>query len=165
MKKKILIVLLIILVILVGLGVYKYIYVPKGEIYDIKYLNLKKSSVVGNAEEEKGELNDYGLHTRVKFLNIKDAITYTFEIVNDGTIEGKLAMDPIISGTDKYFKKHIYYELTDMSGNHITKGDIIKPGETKKVKFTVQYQSSPDIATRDSDCFETSIYFLYLESR
>lgn len=165
MKKKIMILVIVILVVLVGVGVYKYVYVPKGEIYDIKFLNLKKTNVIGDASEEKGELSDYGLHTRLKFVNVKDSITYTFDITNDGTIKGKLVNDPIIFGTDAYFKKHIYYELTDINGDKINKGDIIEPGDTKKVKLTVTYQSVPDIATQDSSNFEVSIYFLYLENR
>ena len=42
MKKKVAIIIVIILIVLLGLGYYKYLLVPKGQVFDVKYLNLKK---------------------------------------------------------------------------------------------------------------------------
>ena len=165
MKKKVAIIIVIILIVLLGLGYYKYLYVPKGQVFDVKYLNLKKINVTGNVTEEKGTLNDYGLHTRLQFSQPKDSLTYSFDIVNDGTISAKLMLNPVIFGTDSIFKKHIYYELLDANNEKINSGDVIKPGESKKVTFKVTYTKNPDFATQDSSNFEVSVYFLYLEDK
>lgn len=165
MKKKISIIIVVILIALLGYGYYKYFYVPKGEVFDVKYLNLKKINITGDVTEEKGILGDLGLHTRLKFTQPKDSLTYSFEIVNDGTITAKLMGDPILFGTDNFFKKHIFYELTDNNNEKIKSGDVIKPGETKKVNFKVTYIKDPDFATQDSSNFEVGVYFLYLEDK
>ena len=165
MKRIISKLILLAIIIFLGIGYYKYIYVPKGEIYDVKYLNLKTINSVGDISEKKLSLTDKGLNLRLGFTKINDSITYTFDITNDGTIPVKLIKDPIFFGTDIYFKKHIFYNLTDISDNQIKSGDVIEPGDTKKVKLQITYLKDADIVTQDSQNFETNLIFLYLQDR
>lgn|SRR5574344_90430 len=165
MKKKLGLIILIIILILLGYGYYKYIFVPANEIYDIKYLNLKKINASGSGNADKIELNDHGLYVRFSYVNPGDTISYSFDIVNDGTIQGQLFKKPIFWGTDVITKKFVFYTLNYEDGSEILPGDIILPGETKKVILNMDYQNPPDIATQDSSYFETTLIFLYLQNR
>src|SRR5574344_777277 len=165
MKKKIMICILIIIVLLISFSYYKYVYIPKREIYDIKYLNLKKVKIIGSATPTKVELNNNGLYFKASFLNVGDAITYTFDVVNDGTIKGRLGHLPIYFGTDAITKKYFFNTLTYEDGTDIKTNDIIEPGDTKKMTLTVNFMSNPNFVTQDSGTYETTIMFLYLQDR
>ena len=164
MKKKILIIIGVILLIIGIVFIYKYIYVPKGQEFDIKFTNLIRVNVKGGVDEEKVELTKHGLLTRTKFATSKDSIDYSFDIINDGTIKGKLAFNPIKLKSDMYFKKNITYTINYNDGKEIKKGDEINPGETKTVKVHIEYKNA-EISTMDSQFYESEIYFMYLQNR
>jgi hypothetical protein len=158
---------LVLIFILVGFVVvyYLYIYVPKGELYRLKYNNLKIANVTGNAKSEIAELDKNKLKINVNFGLLNDSITYTFDIVNDGTIPAKMVTDPFYFGLDYCTKKYINYNLTDDNDEKIVKGNIISPGETLHVKLAIKFIANPDISTQDSNYWNETIYFNYLENR
>ena len=161
-------ILLIIAVILIVLGIvfwYKYIFVPKGQEFDIKYTNLSRSYVNGGVEEQKVDLTEHGLATRTSFQKTGDSVDYTFDVINDGTIKAKLAWDPIKLKSDMYFKGHIIYTIQYIDGKDIKKGDELNPGETKTLKVHIEYKNKADLATIDSQFYESDIYLLYLQNR
>ena len=144
---------------------YKYVYVPKGQEWDLKYTNLEITGTVGNIQEEKKEFTGHGLYTRTKFLKAGDAIEYSFDIINDGTITAELKRDPIYLKLDQYTKKHIEYYILYSNGDKIKKGDTIKPGETKSFKVRLLYKSSPEFESIDSDFYESNTYLMYVQKR
>lgn len=165
MKKIILLVVGVILLILALIFAYKYIYVPKGEEFDLKYTNLQRTEKSNTTEEEKVELTKHGLSTRTSFQKKGDSVDYTFDVVNDGTIDAMLKANPIKLKMDMYFKNHIHYSITYGDGSEIKKGDILKSGETKTFKVRIMYENNADLATIDSQFYESEIYLLYLQNR
>ena len=165
MKRLILLIIGIILIILGIVFWFKFIFVPKGQEYDIKYTNLQRAKVNGAVEEQKVELTKHGLITRTSFQKTGDAVDYTFDIINDGTINAKLAMDPIKLKSDMYFKNHIVYNIQYFNGDEIKKGDELKSGETKTICVHIEYKNKADLATIDSQFYESEIYLLFLQNR
>ena len=161
-------ILLIIGVILIISGIvlwYKFIYVPKGQEFDIKYAHLQRFNIDGKIDEQKVELTEHGLITRTSFSKTGDYIEYSFDVINDGTINAKLGWDPIKLKSDMYFKGHIIYTITYEDGTEVKKGDELNSGETKTIKVHIEYKNKADIATIDSQFYESDIYLLYLQNR
>ena len=165
MKKLIILIIGVILIIAAIVLVYKFIYVPKGQEFDIKYTNLQRSNVNGGVEEQKVELTKHGLITRTSFQKTGDSVDYKFDVVNDGTINAKLGWDPIKLKSDMYFKGHITYIIKYEDGEEVKKGDELKSGETKTLSVHIEYKNKADLATIDSQFYESDIYLLYLQNR
>ena len=165
MKRLILLILGIIIIILGIYLAFKYIYVPKGQEFDIKYTHLERFNISGSIEEQKAELTDHGLVTRTSFSKTGDYLDYSFDVINDGTINAKLGWDPIKLKSDMYFKGHITYTITYQDGTEVKKGDELNVGETKTFKVHIEYKNKADLATIDSQFYESDIYLLYLQNR
>lgn len=165
MKRIIGIVITLALLIYAGVYTYKYIYVPKGETFRLVYTNLRKSPAVGKAEEEKVELTKNGLFTRTSFTYNDDAVEYLFSVINDGTIPAKLSRDPLYLTMDYYTKKHISYTALYEDGSEIKAGDTIKPGETKIIRVKIIYLHPADIATQNSQFYESRLVLLFKQDR
>ena len=165
MKRLIMLIIIIILFIIAGVFAFKYIYVPKGEEFDLKYTNLRKYNTNGTVEEQKVELTKHGLETRTSFQKTGDSVDYTFDVINDGTINAKLAFDPIKLKSDMYFKGHIIYTINYLNGDELKKGDELNAGDTKTFKVHIEYKNNADLATIDSQFYESNIYLLYLQNR
>ena len=164
MKKIISITISAIILLIIGFIIYKYVYVPKGEVYRIKYEDLKKE-FKGQSDEAIGELTSTGLHTRTSFQKKGDTVIYTFDILNDGTIEAKLVHDPIILGRDNITKTYFTRYLNYKDGELIKKGDIIKPGEKVTIEYKIEYTDQELFSSADGNHFEVSILFPYLQNR
>ena len=165
MKRLILLIIAIILVIFSIFLAFKYIYVPKGQEFDIKYANLQRTGKSGGINEEKVELTEHGLATRTSFEKTGDSVDYTFDVINDGTINAKLVFDPIKLKADMYFKGHIKYSINYLDGSELKKGDELNVGETKTFKVHIEYSNTADFASIDSQFYESNIYLPYLQNR
>ena len=165
MKKKIIIIVLLVILSILVFGYYKYIFVPKGETFRIKYVDLKKETN-GSVSIVTEETRNYSIHTRVTFTKVGDSITYYFDILNDGSIPAKLARKPIYFGVDNIFKKYIFSQITYADDSEIKKGDVINPGERRSFKYQISYiDDSSSMPDKDGIHFESSIYLLYLQDR
>lgn len=164
MKKIIWLVIGGIILLLIGRFYFKYIYVPKNMTFRIKYVDLKKE-LKGDAKEVYQEFNGNSFHTRMSFQKIDDSVTYTFDILNDGSIPAKLMHDPIIFGKDNFTKKYITRYLTYKNGEDIKKGDILNPGERVTVEYKIIVAESEVVASADGNYFEATIYFPYFQNR
>lgn len=165
MKRLLILALGVIFIIMLIIGWFRFIHVPKGQEFDIKYSNLRRSNVNGNIEEQKVDLTSHGLATRTSFTKTGDAVDYSFDVINDGTINAKLGWDPIKLKSDMYFKKHFTYIIKYSDGNDVKKGDELKSGETKTFNVHIEYKNKADLATIDSQFYESDIYLLYLQNR
>ena len=164
-KKLIGVGILVFLVVYGCVYYFKYIYVPSGEEFDLKYSNLVSMDLVGDAQEQKVEFTNHGLYTRTKFLKSGDTVEYHFDIINDGTITAELKRDPIYLKLDQYTKKHIEYLITYLDGSKIKKGDIINPGETKSFKVKITYLRDSDFADINSTFYESNTYLMFMQKR
>ena len=162
MIKKILGIGFIVLVVFIGLWYYfTFKYVPKGEVFDIRYENVELISYKGHPETEKAEISNHGLYTRTNFTTNKEEVVYKFTATNDGTLEAKLKYNPIYLRTDMYFKKHVSYHISYLDDSEIKKGDTLNPGETKTFKVTISYSSS-DLVTQNSQFYESLVWLVYV---
>ena len=153
------------ILIFIAVWVFLYVYVPNGQEWDLKYNNLKIENIEGRTKSEKAEFTNNGLFTRCNFSSYGDSITYTFDIINDGTIDAKLKLDPIQLKLDYYLKGHIKYILLYSDGSEVKKGDIIKAGESKSFRVNITYNQGDTGATMDSQFYESNLYLMFLQKR
>ena len=164
-KKIIALSILSVILVFAAVWIFKYVYVPSGQTFNIIYTNLIKKDVKGNAVDELAELTNNGFKTRTVFTKAKDGVEYLFDVVNDGTIDAKLKFAPIYLKLDQYTKKHIEYKITYADGKEIKKGDELKSGETKTIKVSITYLHNADFATQNSQFYESNTYLMYLQNR
>ena len=62
-------------------------------------------------------------------------------------------------------KSHIKYTIQYLDGTEVKKGDELLSGETKTLKVHIEYTSKADLATIDSQFYESEIYLMYLQNR
>ena len=162
MIKKIIGIGILVCILIFGISFYfTFVYVPSGEEFDIKYLNLEKISSKGTPQEEKVEFRERGLYTRTNFTKNNEELTYKFDVLNDGTLDAILKYKPIYLRRDMYTKKHISYHITYLDDSEINAGDEIKVGETKTFKVHIKYTNS-DTVTQNSQFFESLVWLVYV---
>ena len=152
------------IVVLVGTLIWYYMtfmYVPNGEEFDIKFLNIDTLKVEGSPKQEKVEFTKHGLYTRTRFTRDGEELYYKFDVMNDGTLDAALKYDPIYTKSDMYFKKHISYKITYLDDSEVKAGDILKTGETKTFKVVIKYSKS-DSPTQNSEFYESSSWLIYV---
>ena len=97
--------------------------------WSVYFDNLSKANIVRGALElgkpsisdDKGTVQDIN----VKLSNPKDEISYTVDIVNDGTIDAEITMIKDVELTDvqkKVFEFSVYYTET---GEKVSDGDTL----------------------------------------
>lgn len=165
MKRMIILIVILVIVGIIGWFWLTYINVPKGQEFDVKFVNLRQSGLNGDTSAEKADLKDNCFQTRTSFVKKGDSVEYLFDVINDGTLNAKLFFDPLYFKADMYFKKHIAYSIKYSDGQDIKKGDELKPGDTKTVRVRISYENNADIATIDSQFYESKACLLYLQNR
>ena len=166
MIKKVLAIGIPSIILIIGCFIYfKYIHVPNGETFRIKFMDLKKE-INGKVGIVTEETRNYSFHTRVTFTKVGESITYYFDILNDGSIPAKLIKDPMYIGFDNIFKKYIYSTITYADDTPIKKGDVINVGERKSFKYYISFaEDGSSIPDKDGYHFESSVYLLFLQDR
>lgn len=116
----------------------------KGVYYDnVKYTdNVTFNKVDGLNIDYSAELGVPGDYYELEF-DVVNSTKYNIEIA-----------DLIYNDDDNY----ITYELSYANGNEIKNGDIIKAGESKKLKYKVSYVNP---VKEDNYTFDTSFFIQY----
>ena len=124
--------------------------------WDIHFNNLSASST-GDATYTLPQFTSNTALTDYEIVLTKpgDSVTFTFDIVNSGTISSKLSSltkgTPSCSGvagstsgsTDgPIVCNNLTYSFTYSNGTPVASGDTLNKGETKSVKLTLMYNSS-----------------------
>ena len=152
------------IVVFIGAIIWYYmtfVYVPKGEEFDIKFLNIDNIKVEGEPKQEKAEFTKNGFYTRTKFVTSDEELYYKFDVMNDGTLDAVLKFNPIFTKTDMYFKKHIKYKITYIDDSEVKAGDTLNAGETKTFKVAIKYTKS-DSPTQNSEFYESNVLLVYV---
>ena len=152
---------LVVLVLSVVWWYFTFKYVPSGQEFDIKFMNLELLNSTGKPDEEKYEFRTFGLYTRTFFNVDGEELIYKFDVMNDGTLDAILKYDPVFLRTDMYFKKHIKYNITYLDDSIVRAGDEIKPGETKSFKVKIHYNTT-DAVTQNSQFYESYVGLIYV---
>ena len=119
--------------------------------WSVYFDNLSEATTVREAQEigkpsisdDKGTVQDIN----VKLSNPKDEISYTVDIVNDGTIDAEITMIKDIELTDaqkKVFEFKVTYTDT---GEVLQNGDILPKDTTKNITINIKFKD--DITEAD----------------
>lgn len=112
----------------------------KGSTWSIKFANISEANITGSATEVTAPvLTATSIDLDISLLKPGDTISYTFDVVNDGTIDAILSEDPILSGLDS---DDINYTLTYSDNTAIKEADTLSNGVTRHLKLTVGFKSS-----------------------
>ena len=120
--------------------------------WSVYFDNLSNATTVRGAKEV-GKPNistiDNGIleNIKVKLSNPKDEISYTVDIVNDGTIDAEITMIKNIELTDaqkKIFEFKVTYTDT---GDVLKDGDLLPAGKTKNITINIRFKD--DITEAD----------------
>ena len=112
--------------------------------WSVYFANLSNAKITRGAEEEgkpkishdKGIVQDIN----VKLSNPKDEISYTVDIVNDGTIDAEITMIKDIELTDAQ-KKVFEFKVTYTDTGEILKdGDLLPKDTTKNITINIKFR-------------------------
>ena len=76
----------------------------------------------------------------VTFENPGDVYEFTVNVKNGGTIDAKLATNPTLTGISPEQDVYTNYTVTYSDGKPIRVGDVIKSGESRKIKVLVEIE-------------------------
>lgn len=135
------------------------------QTWSVHFDNLKQSTKTGYATYDGATLVTDSALTTISGIagTLKtpgDSITYTFDIVNDGTIDANLesivnypstlTCESDDSENATAVCKDLSYTITYSDGTAIAANDVLKSGDTKSAKLIVTYASdSTTLATKD----------------
>ena len=111
--------------------------------WGIKFQNLSEPEKIGTAtvtgtakieETKSAEIN--GIN--VSLSTPGDKVTYTVDLVNEGTINAKIDKIEKTELTSEQ-QKYLTFKITDKSGNEVSEGDILSAGETRNLTITIEF--------------------------
>ena len=111
--------------------------------WGIKFKNLSEPVKVGTAtttgtakieETKSAEITDIN----VSLSTPGDKVTYTVDLVNEGTINVKIDnIEKTVLTSEQ--QKYLTFKVTDKSGNEVSEGDILSAGETRNLTITIEF--------------------------
>ena len=132
--------------------------------WKIKFANLSSPTLAGDAEVTTAPTIQGDTHIgnyAIKLTMPGDSVTYTFDVVNDGTIDAKLtslvkaAPTFTASGTNNAatdattVQSNFVYELTYADGSAIGVNDELDAGDTVGMKLVVGYNTNANALPQD----------------
>ena len=146
--------------------------------WDIYFANLSNAVTTGNANvieaatiKTKTSIGDY----LVEFSELGDSITYTFDVVNDGSFDALLTVlqitAPQCSGGDATSNevacRNLEYTLKYTSNNEpVRESDSLLKGETKNMTLKLQVKNNGNLSgvTRDVEIGGLGIMMMYSQA-
>ena len=135
-----------------------------GMDWDIHFENLSEPpTITGKAGATVKEFKATLFKFAVELYQPLDAVEYTFDVVNEGSLDASLGSIVLIGEEEL---NDITYTLTDQDGNSLKIGDVLKSGEKKNLKLVVSYDDVNSITNSndiDSEIGVTLVYVQYDE--
>lgn len=146
--------------------------------WKVKFDNLSSPTITGSAEVVQAPTIESDTHIgnyEVKLTKPGDEIVYTFDIVNEGTLDAELSTytftQPTITGTgDKatedaaIVSKNLVYTLTYADGSAINQNDELDKAETKSLKLTIGYKSdATELPAKTVSVSNMDVTFVYAQ--
>ena len=131
--------------------------------WGIKFDNLSEPVSVGTAkttgtakieETKSAEITDIN----VVLSTPGDKVTYTVDLVNEGTINAKIDKIEKTEFTSEE-QKYLTFNVTDKDGNEINEGDVLASGEIKNLIITIEFKK--DLAKNDLPASTSTISLSY----
>lgn len=143
--------------------------------WSVHFQNLSNANLKGTTLEiTKPTLQNNSTsisNFNVEFMNVNDGVNYTFEVINDGSLDAKVSSivipKPICTGigTTSYedaelICNNLNYSLTYIDGTKIQTGDTLDKGQLKSFILNLEYSGTqlPQNVVKISGLSITLIY-------
>ena len=116
---------------------------------DIEYTNVISTSKNGTATLD----NTTGVSFTANLEKPGDTFEFTVDMVNKSNMDAKVDQVVMTELTEQQ-QRYLSYNVTYVDGNTITTNDVIKSGETKTLKITLDYKydiTADDLPTEDEN--------------
>ena len=114
--------------------------------WDIHFANLvvNENSVDATTPAAIDTNDDTSITYTVKLNRPKEFYEFTVDVVNEGSLPGKVSISSL-SGITAEAEDIVDYSITYTNGNPVQVGDILNAGATKHIKVRVYYNDEIDI--------------------
>ncbi len=111
--------------------------------WGIKFENLSEPVKVGNASVVGTSKIEETKSAEITGINVGlstpgDKVTYTVDLVNEGTINAKIDnIEKTVLTSEQ--QKYLTFKVTDRDGREVSEGDILSKGETRNLTITIEF--------------------------
>ncbi len=111
--------------------------------WGIKFENLSEPVSVGTATTTGTAKIEESKSAEINGINVSlstpgDKVTYTVDLVNEGTINAKIDKIEKTVLTEEQ-QKYLTFKITDKDGREVNEGDILSAGETRNLTITIEF--------------------------
>ena len=111
--------------------------------WGIKFENLSEPVKVGNASVVGTSKIEETKSAEITGINVSlstpgDKVTYTVDLVNEGTINAKIDnIEKTVLTSEQ--QRYLTFKVTDRDGKEVSEGDILSKGETRNLTITIEF--------------------------
>ena len=111
--------------------------------WGIKFENLSSPTKVGSATTTGTAKIEETKVAEITGMNVSlstpgDKVTYTVDLVNEGTINAKIDnIEKTVLTSEQ--QKYLTFKVTDRDGKEVSEGDILSKGETRNLIITIEF--------------------------
>ena len=119
--------------------------------WGIKFKNLSEPVKFGTATTTGTAKVEETKSAEITGINVGlstpgDKVTYTVDLVNEGTINAKIDnIEKTVLTSEQ--QKYLTFKITDKDGKEVSEGDILSAGETRNLTITIEFIK--DLAKED----------------
>ena len=111
--------------------------------WGIKFKNLSEPVSIGTATTTGTAKIEETKSAEITGINVGlstpgDKVTYTVDLVNEGTINAKIDnIEKTVLTSEQ--QRYLTFKVTDKEGKEVSEGDILSAGETRKLTITIEF--------------------------
>ena len=111
--------------------------------WGIKFENLSSPTKIGSATTTGTAKIEESKSAEITGINVSlstpgDKVTYTVDLVNEGTINAKIDNIEKTVLTQEQ-QRYLTFKVTDQNGKEVSEGDILSAGETRNLTITIEF--------------------------
>ena len=111
--------------------------------WGIKFENLSSPTKIGSATTTGTAKIEEAKSASITGINVSlstpgDKVTYTVDLVNEGTINAKIDnIEKTVLTSEQ--QRYLTFKVTDKNGNEVSEGDVLSAGETRNLTITIEF--------------------------
>ena len=111
--------------------------------WGIKFENLSSPTKIGSATTTGTAKIEETKAAEITGMNVSlstpgDKVTYTVDLVNEGTINAKIDnIEKTVLTSEQ--QRYLTFKVTDRDGREVSEGDILSKGETRNLTITIEF--------------------------
>ena len=111
--------------------------------WGIRFKNLSSPTKIGSATTTGTAKIEESKSAEITGMNVSlstpgDKVTYTVDLVNEGTINAKIDKIEKTTLTEEQ-QKYLTFKVTYKDGTEVSEGDILSKGETRNLTITIEF--------------------------